>query len=451
MSALFAARLERMGLSPIGDGLGNLMAEVPPSPGREGAPTVILQGHMDMVCAVRPDSGFDPLRDSVQTVTRDGFLRSDGRSSLGADNNLGNATVLWLLGQNILHGPLRLLFTVAEEVGLSGAREVDPAWLTGAKYLINTDGFHLGTAVVSSAGGRRETFSRPLDTAPAGCAPAYRVALSGFTGGHSGDDIHRGRANPIKLLGGLLSLLRDETGFELAQFEGGTGHNVIPAAAAAVLLPEDAAALERAAARLREQIAGEYAATDAGWALALAPVPAPARVWTAPCRDAALGMTGGLLTGVYGWHPDFPGVVAASANLGRVCVADGTVRFSAFLRCMSTEDERRLAARHTALAGQWGFAVHADGYPGWPGDAENPLARRMDTIYRRETGRGMSISAVHVGLEPSFWHEKAPALLIASTGPDILDAHSVDERAPLSSLPPYAALLAGTLEDLAQV
>ena len=125
-------RLRRMGLSPVRDTAGNVMADVPAAPGQEDRPRLILQGHMDMVCTVRPP--FDPLRDTPRLVVEDGVLRTDGNSTLGADNNLGNATVLWLLEQGLAHGPLRLLFTVCEEVGLQGARQVDPAWLSGAWF-----------------------------------------------------------------------------------------------------------------------------------------------------------------------------------------------------------------------------------------------------------------------------------------------------------------------------
>ena len=154
------AYLRGLGLSPVRDGAGNRMADVPPAPGRASAPRLILQGHLDMVCAVRPGSGWNPLTDPVTVMEEGGFLRSDGRSSLGADNHLGNAAALWLLSTGAVnHGPLRLIFTTAEEVGLEGAKEVAPDWLAGAEYLLNTDGFHLGRAVVGSASGRRETLS----------------------------------------------------------------------------------------------------------------------------------------------------------------------------------------------------------------------------------------------------------------------------------------------------
>ena len=164
------AYLRGLGLSPVRDGAGNRMADVPPAPGRASAPRLILQGHLDMVCAVRPGSGWNPLTDPVAVVEEGGFLRSDGRSSLGADNHLGNAAALWLLSTGAVnHGPLRLLFTTAEEVGLEGAKEVAPDWLAGAEYLLNTDGFHLGRAVVGSASGRRETWTARAGRR-AGCA-----------------------------------------------------------------------------------------------------------------------------------------------------------------------------------------------------------------------------------------------------------------------------------------
>lgn len=445
---LLSRRLEALGAVPLIDAAGNLTADLTAAAGHEGAPLTILQGHMDMVCAVRPGSGYVPHRDPIRAVTADGFLRSDGRSSLGADNGLGNAAVLWLLGQKLERGPVRVIFTVAEEVGLAGAREVDPAWLAGARYLLNTDGFHLGTAVVGSAGGRRETFSRPLALCPAEEGAAFAVTLSGFSGGHSGDDIHRGRGNPIKALSALLAALPFP--WALGDFSGGQAHNAIPTGAAAVvtLSPAHVPALKAAFAGWAAELEAAHRASDPNFRAALEETDLPEQVWDDTCRDALLALTGGLTHGVQRWHADFPGVVSASANLGRVWVEDGALKAAEFLRCADPADEAVLAGAHRRLAEGSGFTVSATGYPAWQGRPDNPLALLMDRVYRRETGRSMKISAVHVGLEPSLFHVKAPELIMAVAGPDILDAHSPDERAPLSSLPAYAALLAGTLEGI---
>lgn len=292
---LLSRRLETLGGTPAADAAGNLTADLPAAPGCEGAPLTILQGHMDMVCAVRPGSGYVPERDPIRPVAADGFLRSDGRSSLGADNGLGNAAVLWLLGQKLSRGPVRVIFTVAEEVGLAGAREVDPAWLAGAKYLLNTDGFHLGTAVVGSAGGRRETFSRPLATCPAAAGQAFTVSLSGFSGGHSGDDIHRGRGNPVKALTTLLAGLPFP--WQLADFSGGQTHNAIPTWASATVVADRARCLDlRAAfARWAAELETAHRDSDPDFRAELKEVPTPEAVWDDGCLAALLALTGGTV------------------------------------------------------------------------------------------------------------------------------------------------------------
>lgn len=430
--------LRGLGLSPVRDGAGNVMADCPATPGRETEPLLILQGHMDMVCAMAPDSGFDPLTHPVTILEREGYLCTDRRSSLGADNGLGNAAALWVVGRGVSHGPLRFLFTVAEEIGLEGAKAVDPAWLAGAAYLLNTDGFHLGRAIVGCAGGRRECWRRPLETCPAPAGPAWRIALTGGSGGHSGDDIHLGRINPIRV---LAAWLKDEPGLAVAEFSGGAAFNAIPAGAEAVVAgrrPD----LEKLEAALLP-----YRATDPNLKLALSPAPSPETVWAAPFRRTVVELLSALPHGVYAMDPAFPGVVGASANLGVARREEDSFAVRLFLRAAREADEGAMARRNRALAEGAGFALTVTGYPGWPGDKNNPLARALDRVYRARTGRGLEITAVHVGLEPSVFRSKAPGLVMASAGPDILDAHSVDERAPLDTLADYALLLAGLLEE----
>ena len=433
----YMAFLRGLGLSPVRDGAGNVMAHCPATPGREGEPLLILQGHMDMVCAVAPGSGFDPLTHPVTILEQGGYLCTDRRCSLGADNGLGNAAALWVLRRGVSHGPLRLIFTVEEEIGLEGAKAVDPAWLDGAAWLLNTDGFHLGRAVVGCAGGRRECWSRALDTCPARSGTAWRVSLTGGAGGHSGDDIHRGRSNPIRL---LAAWLRDRPGLAVADFHGGTAFNAIPAAAQAVVVGQkpDLGALEAALLPFRS--------TDPNLKLELAPADRPETVWTAAFRREVLGLLTALGHGVYAMDPQFPGVVGASANLGVARQEGGCFAVRLFLRAARAEDERAMAADNRRLGQAAGFTLECTGYPGWPGDKNNPLAQALDRVYRAQTGRGLEVTAVHVGLEPAVFRAKAPALVMASAGPDIADAHSVDERAPLDTLADYALLLAGLLE-----
>lgn len=436
--------LRSRGLSPVRDRWNNLMADVPAAPGRESAPPVIVQGHLDMVCAVKAGSGYDPAASPVTPVVEHGVLRSDGASSLGADNNLGNAAVLWLLGQEIPHGPVRLLFTVAEEVGLQGAGKVDPAWLAG-KYLINTDGFTLGKAVISSAGGLRETFTRPLDTVPRQKSALFSLSLAGFPGGHSGYDIHRGRPNPIGMTAAFLRELEARMEVELVSLKGGHAHNAIPMDCAALLAVEerDAGILQGAAADLSREI-------SVGTVRLKRAEDGPDRAWAPDCRDRGLAALTGLRTGVYAWRDEKTGQVSASANLGRVEQTGDAVTVSCFIRAARREDQDALEGQHTQTMERAGFSFRGDGYPGWPEREENPLADALTAVWKELTGRDMTVEAVHVGLEPSVLGAKNPALIMVSTGPDILDPHSLTERAPLAGLPDYVRLLAGTLDRLSR-
>ena len=209
---------------------------------------------------------------------------------------------------------------------------------------------------------------------------------------------------------------------------------------------------------LLDYITGSAAALRAGkWSSAAArdglwhKLGAIAAVLVSVILDGVIGLITGLFNGVYAMLPDFPRVVGSSANLGRVGLEEGRIQVCAFLRCARAEEAELLARRHDGAAEAAGFTLaHCAAYPGWPGRADNPLAALMDRVFRREAGRGLEISAVHVGLEPSVFGEKCPGLAMVSTGPDILDAHSVAERAPLAGLPGYALLLAGTWEALAR-
>ena len=215
------------------DGAGNLVVDVPATPGREKAPVVVLQGHLDMVCERDPDSPYDP-RDGRIHVVRDGeWLRADG-TTLGADNGVAIAAMLALAEDaGAPHGPLELLMTVAEEVGMAGAADLAPELITGS-ILLNLDSEEDATFTVGCAGGVDSIVRLDAPRAPVGADDvALRVTVAGGRGGHSGGDIAAGRANAIKLLARALSL-PDE--LRIASFDGGASRNAIPREAAAVVV-----------------------------------------------------------------------------------------------------------------------------------------------------------------------------------------------------------------------
>lgn len=450
IARFLAARLRERGWTVEMDEAFNLRADLPATPGREGAPLVAIQGHTDMVCAVRRGSGYRPEQDPVVAVREGDILRTDGKSSLGADCNMGNAAALWLLTRPVPHGPLRLLLTAAEEVGLEGVSRMDPAWLDGVQFLMNTDGFRLGDLVVSSAGGRRETYTRALHTVLRRHKTAFRLSFQGFLGGHSGYDINLGRANPLKLMALVLGELRETVDYELADLTGGHGHNSIPmdCSATIVIDPPFVPALARAVSHVSNDMRAFYGRKDPDGRLDLAEVAPPERVWTEQCRDSTLDLLSLLFTGVYAMHDTIPDRVSASSNLGMVCTEGDRIEVRTFLRCTIGFSEEILAFQHARAARSTGFELTSTGYPGWPGDETNPLARRLARIYRRVNGSKARITAVHAGLETSLLAAKNPGMVMVNLGPDIFNPHSTEEQVRLSSLPPLVRLMAGALEEL---
>lgn len=439
--------LRQRGLSPMRDEWNNIMADVPATPGREGAPLTILQGHLDMVCAVKPGSGYDPATSPVVPVVERGMLRSDGNSSLGADNNLGNAVVLWLMGQDIPHGPVRLLFTTGEEVGLQGAKKVDPDWLAGARCLINTDGFSLGKAVVSSAGGLREHFSRPIAYVPREKACLFALEITGFPGGHSGYDIHRDRPNPIGLTAQWLQALRERVDFELLALSGGHAENAIPMDCTALLAVNEADI--PALNEMGEELTWSVYVPDGSIRLSRRE-DGPEMAWTQSCRDAVVEALADFYDGVFSWRDFETDQVSASANLGVVKEEEGTLCVNCFIRFTSEEDELALTNQHREAAQRGGFESEYDRYPAWEESGDDFLISVVAHAWWDMSREMIEFSAVHVGLEPAVLGAKNPDMLMISTGPTIYDPHSLDERAPLNKLPDYAHLLAGTLNWLSQ-
>lgn len=439
--------LRSRGWTVLRDEAGNLRADIPASPGRETAPLTVVQGHLDMVCA--HGDGWDPERDPVHAVVEDGVLRTDGRSSLGADNNLGNAAALYVLDTDFVHGPIRLLLTVAEEVGLQGASVLDPSWLEGARYLINTDGFKLGRAVISSASGRREEFTREINRKEPRRAHGWRLEVSGSMGGHSGDDINRGRANCICLLALFLEELRKNIDYDLAELNGGHALNAIPLEAHAVIMT-DGEGIEEAAERFNREIRSMYGVADPGVRLNVERMDCPDSVLSPEDRDAALNLIGLLHNGVFAMHDTIPGLVAASSNTGVVSTDEQAVKVINYTRSAWNFAEKMISRRHERAAALTGFSRESSGYPSWNGDRKAPMVQAMADIYRGITGEELEITGVHVGLEPAVLGAMNPGMEMVVTGPEILDPHSVSERAPVGGLPVYVELLQKTLEWIAE-
>ncbi len=464
-------RLMERGFCPYTDAVGNLICDIPASKGCENSPLTVLQGHVDMVCAVKDDS-YSPERDPIifefasEEKTGRLLLQSDGRSSLGADCGLGNAVLLWVLLENRRsHGPLRLIFTVEEELGLMGAKKMDASLFDDVKYVINVDGFRWGRLTAGSAGGSRETYTkkakiRKFSETPLAREECYAVelCLKGFRGGHSGFDIDKGRANAIKLLNCVLTDLDDlNVKYCLSAYNGGLSHNVIPGEAMAVIVfqKKDLPAFQKTVSHLMDDILRKYCGTDPEGLPHYHEIAIPEYVLADDDLDSFVTFVDSIKNGVLHYMKELSGVVDVSSNLGMVhfCAESGTypeceISVMSFARSMTPEYHDEILASHKRDALHFGFCDEVEEYRTWCFDRENQLLGIMKAEYLSLTGQEPEITAVHVGLEPSVFGEKKQGLQMISVGPDIMDAHSIHERVHVDTIEPLAYLIAGTLEKI---
>jgi dipeptidase D len=448
---------ERKGLRHREDAIGNVVVLKPASSGREGSPAVVLQAHLDMVTEMNAGTVHDFFKDPI-VPRRDGdWVKATG-TTLGADNGIGAATLLAVLdSDDLVHGPLELLFTVDEETGLTGALDLDPVALgLQGRLLLNLDSEEEGTVTVGCAGGSTSRLTLPLEVAPAphGTA-ALNVRLSGLKGGHSGMEIHLQRGNASKLLARVLFAAVQQTPFHLASFAGGNKHNALPREAAAQVVVPAAGrdAFQAAAEQEIAAIAAEIRTADPDVKLeiaAIADTPLPGRVWTVAASRRAIDLLNALPHGVLTMSYDIPGLVETSTNLAAVTSTEGSLSVLMSTRSSVASAMRATRRRLRSIAELAGAEIaETEGYPGWKPDLASPLLARFQQVHHRLTGRDAEILAVHAGLECGILREKFPDMLAISFGPIIRGAHSPDEGVKIDSVGRFWELLKATLADLA--
>ncbi len=443
---------ERAGVAARVDQAGNVVVCKPASPGREAAPAVILQSHLDMVQEKRSDLAHDFARDPL-VPRRDGdYLYATG-TTLGADNGIGVAAMLAVLeAGDLVHGPLELLFTVDEETGLTGAAQLDATLLTG-RLLLNLDSEEDGILYVGCAGGGDSHITLPLRPAavPAGWQ-ALRVRVHGLKGGHSGVDIHLQRGNAIQILVRTLLAGRGRARVELAALEGGGAHNAIPReATAVVLLAADALEPFRAGVEAEFTAARtECRAVDPGLVLEVTSAPTPAAAWTAADTTRILDLLLALPHGVLAMSHDIPDLVETSTNVAAVRAQDGAL---VVLTSSRSSVDTALAAtrrRIRAVAELAGATVEEPpAYPGWKPNLDSPILGVTRTVHRQTLGADPAVKAIHAGLECGIIGKKLPGVDMVSLGPQIEFPHSPDERVLIPSVERFWRLLGATVAALA--
>jgi dipeptidase D len=434
------------------DDATNLVTRVPATAGRESAPVVVLQGHLDMVCERLPDSPNDPAEGRIALLIDGDWLTADG-TTLGADNGVGVAAMMALAEDNSLaHGPLELLMTVNEEIGGpgEGASGLDPSLISGAT-LLNLDSEEDGTLTVGSASSTDTTirFEQPLE-AVAG-AITLSVAVSGGLGGHSGVDIADGRANAIKVLARALRETLAVCPFRLVSMQGGKSWNAIPRDATAIcsLPSEREDAFRAAVGSAAAGISDAYAKTDQGVSVTVTGADDAADAWTEDGTRSILDLLAVVPCGPIAMSPDFEGLVETSTSVGEVVTDGATLTVHSLSRSSNASalpDVIGALDAATRLAG----GVFEVGLveAGWRPNLDSAALAACRRAYERLFGEAPVVTGVHAWLETAVIGERVPGLDMVSFGPQIEAPHSPDERISIPTVERFWRLLAGVVDEL---
>lgn len=436
------------------DAAGNLAVSVPADPGREGAGRVVLQAHLDMVCEKNNDVEHDFENDPIRPRIDGEWVTATG-TTLGADNGIGVAAALAAATDPaVQHGPLLLLFTLDEETGLNGARELDPAIVSG-EMLLNLDSEEDGALFVGCAGGiDTHLVLEPAPRASADAQKRLRLKVRGLRGGHSGLDILDNRGNALRLAARtLLAALDDGADFGLVALDGGSMHNAIPREADArlVVSADGETRLRATLARMAGEFAVELAGIDEGLKLELVADDGVEGPLQSVDRDRLLRLLVALPHGVLGMSRDIPGLVETSNNVA-VCsgTESGELRIVTSARSSVMPSLRAVAGAVAAAGRLAGARVESHGgYPGWKPDLDSRALAVVRDVYRELWGAEPRVTAIHAGLECGLLGEKLPGLDMVSFGPEIRGAHSPDERVSIASVGRFWEALVLTLDRLA--
>lgn len=439
-----------LGLETIADEMGNVLIKKPATAGYEDRKCVILQGHMDMVCDKRKDVEHDFLKDPIRLVVDGEWLKADG-TTLGADNGIGVAAAMAVLADNTLkHGPVNCLFTIDEETGLTGAQALSGEMLQG-DILINLDSEDEGEIFIGCAGGVCNYADyRFIWSQISSDLFFMKAEISQLTGGHSGDDINKGRANANKLLNRFLCRVAQKYEFYLCDINGGSLHNAIPRDASAVFAIPSA---DKENVRIdfnifAAEVEDEYSATEPNMKLVLQSTDATNLAIDSETTEKFLKSIHAVFNGVFAMSQDVPGLVETSSNLASVRMGDGTISITTSQRSSIESARDNVSASVRAAFELGGASVVTKGhYPGWKPNMNSQIMKVACEQYTKLFGGEAKIKAIHAGLECGLFLEKAPHLDMISFGPTMRGVHSPDEKLNIPSTERFWEHLVAILEN----
>jgi len=425
------------GLETHSDKLGNVLIRKPATKGYEKSPMVCLQAHMDMVCEKNSDKKFDFMTDAIQPVLDGEWLTADG-TTLGADDGIGVAAILAILeDKTIQHPALEALITVDEETGLTGAAGLSKNWLK-SEVLLNFDDEDEGEYCIGCAGGIDTTVEIDYKLVPAMRGhKAFRLRVFGLKGGHSGDDINRGRGCANKLINRILWTGTYNHSMRLASIDGGNLRNAIAREAEAVItIPEtEERAFKTMVTRMGKAMQFEFRTTEPDLKFELKTVDAPKKLIDMATQEKLVNVLYACAHGVLAMSREIENFVETSTNLASIKMRDGKIHIATSQRSSVESAKLAAAQKIEATFRMIGAKVtHGDGYPGWTPNPDSRVLKVGVDVYKKMYHKEPIVRAIHAGLECGLIGQKYPKMDMISYGPTLRGVHSPDERIEIKTV-----------------
>jgi dipeptidase D len=427
------------------DSIGNILLIRPSTPGFEGRKTLVLQSHMDMVGEKNADHPHDWDKDPIVPVIINGHVTASG-TTLGADDGMGIASQMAILtDKDLKAGRIECLFTVDEESGMTGAINLQPGFLTGS-ILINLDSEDEGVLYIGCAGGMDTvgTMKYTPEKRPENNV-GVAVSLTGLRGGHSGDEIHKGFGNSVKIMNRLLWNLSNHFRIRLSNFDGGNLRNAIPREAFATLTVEKQSVNEIIGwiENFYSIMLEELGDLEKDLKISARECEPPSTVIDLKSQEKLLSSLTCCPHGAIAWSKEMDNLVETSTNLASVkFIGDNTVQIVTTQRSSIESSKHDVGAMvETCLMLAGAVVVHSDGYPGWRPNMSSEILNITRSAYSKLFGKEPKIRAIHAGLECGLIYEKFKGIDMISFGPTILGAHTPEEKVEIGTVQMFWDLL----------
>jgi len=434
------------------DKVGNLLISKPATSGYENVKSVVLQGHLDMVCEKNNDVEHDFDKDPINAYIEDGWVKSVG-TTLGGDDGIGIAASMAILAsEEIKHGPIECLFTIDEESGMSGAIGLEENFLK-SEILLNLDSEDEGELFIGCAGGIDTVakFKYRKKRVPEGHI-AFKISVTGLKGGHSGDEIDKGYGNSNKVITKILWQLDKKVKFRLADFDGGNLRNAIPREAFAIFTTkrENRAIVKNVFEKVSSEIIERIKILETEIDIKLEVAEQPYFVINKKVQDNLINALYACPHGVYVMSKEIPGFVQTSTNMASVKFKENNIIEVVTSQRSSVESSKYDIAYKVESVFLLAYAevTHSEGYPGWKPNTNSEILKISEKSYLKLFNKKPLVKVIHAGLECGLFSTKYPKLDMISFGPTIKGAHSPDERMNIQTVKMFWDLLVEILENI---